>query len=392
MTQRLAIINGNVVTPRTIIEQGTVLCEDGIITFVGLSQDAKPEPHSQIMEATGKMILPGFIDTHVHGSDGFDVMSDGAEGIRRAAKSMLRFGTTAWLATTIAAKHEHLLKAVADTIAAENHAEPAARLLGMHIEGPYINLKYKGAQPVEGIRDPDFDECAELIAAAQGRIHIMTLAPELPGGMELIRWLSERGVAASLGHSEADYDTALAAIEAGATRATHLYNAMSGLHHRKPGLAAACLNEPGICAELILDGVHVSPQMAQLATRSKGREAICLITDAAAAQGCPDGIYALGEHQIQVRGDLCTLMDGTTIAGSVLTMNRAVRNAVGFQAMNLTDAAYSASLMPAKFCGVADRKGSIEIGKDADLAILNEDFSVYSTVLAGEVAYSAFTA
>jgi N-acetylglucosamine-6-phosphate deacetylase len=389
MTQRLAIINSNVVTPHTIIEQGTVLCEDGIITFVGLSRDAKPEPHSQIMDATGKMILPGFIDTHVHGSDGFDVMSDGAEGVRRAAKSMLQFGTTAWLATTIAAKHEHLLKAAADTIAAENHAEPAAQLLGMHIEGPYINLKYKGAQPVEGIRDPDFDECAELIAAAQGRIRIMTLAPELPGAMELIRWLSERGVAASLGHSEADYDTALAAIEAGATRATHLYNAMSGLHHRKPGLAAACLNEPGICAELILDGVHVSPHMARLATRSKGRDAICLITDAAAAQGCTDGIYSLGEHQIQVRGDLCTLMDGTTIAGSVLTMNRAVKNAVGFNVMNLMDAAYTASLMPAKFCGVADRKGSIEIGKDADLAILNEDFSVHSTVLAGKVAYSS---
>lgn len=390
MTSRLAITGGSVVTTTGIIADGLVLCEDGIITFVGSSHETGPEPGSHILNAAGKYVLPGFIDTHVHGSGGDDVMMHGPDGIRRAAKAMLRYGTTGWMPTSIAARHADLLKAVHDTLAAENIPEPAAEILGIHLEGPYINLKYKGAQPVEGIRDPNFDECSELIAAGQGRVRIMTLAPELPGGLELIRFLKDKGVTPSLGHSEADYDTALAGIEAGATRATHLYNAMSGLHHRKPGLAAACLNEPGICAELILDGVHVHPQMARLAVRAKGREALCLITDAAAAQGCPDGIYPLGEHhQIQVRGDLCTLLDGVTIAGSVLTMNRAVMNAVRFADMNLVDAAYSAALMPAKFCDVADRKGSIETGKDADLAILNADFSVQATIKSGEVAFVA---
>jgi N-acetylglucosamine-6-phosphate deacetylase len=389
MTNRLAIIGGAVVTPRAVIERGTVLCEDGRITFAGSARDAQPEPGARVIDAAGRWVLPGLIDTHVHGSGGDDVMAPGVEGIRRVSRAQLRYGTTAYLPTTIAARHDELLRAIADTIAVENEAGLAAEILGLHIEGPYINRTFKGAQPEDGIRDPNLDECRELLAAAQGRIRILTLAPELPGGLELIGWLTRAGVIASLGHSEADYDTALAAIAAGATHATHLYNAMSGAHHRKPGLAAACLNEPGICAEIILDGVHVHPHMARLAVRAKGRDGLVIITDATAAQGCGDGLYSLGGFQIQVRGPLCTLLDGVTIAGSVLTMNRAVRNAVEFTGMNIVDAAYMASLLPARLCGVEARKGSIEAGKDADLALLNPDYSAHLTVRAGEVAYQS---
>lgn len=391
MADRLAIVGGKVVTPSAVIENGTVLCEDGKITFVGSGKEAAPEPDSQIVDAAGEIVMPGFIDIHFHGSGGDDVMANGAEGIRRISRALMKFGTTGFLATTIAARHSELMKAVEDTIAAETadaETHEGAEILGLHIEGPYINLKFKGAQPVEGIRDPNFDECRELLSAAAGRIKIMTMAPELPGGIELIRFLKSNGVEASLGHSEADYDTALAAIDAGATRATHLYNAMSGVHHRKPGLASAVLNEPGIQAELICDGVHVHPQMARLAWRAKGRDGLTLITDATAAQGVGDGNFTLGDFQIQVRGPLCTLMDGVTIAGSVLTMNRAVGNAMDFTGMSLVDAAYTSSLAPAKACGVADRKGSIEAGKDADLAVLKPDFSVSHTIRAGVVAYS----
>ncbi len=387
MTNRLAITNGKVVTPGGIIEDGIVLCEDAKIKFVGPAKDAEPEPNSQIVNAAGKFVLPGFIDTHFHGSSGDDVMANGPEGIRRISRALLKFGTTGFLATTIAARHEELMRAVEDTIAAEEKDTLAAEILGLHIEGPYINVKFKGAQPDWGIRDPNFDECNQLLDAAAGRIKIMTIAPELPGGLEMIRLLSRAGVAASVGHSEADYDTALAAIEAGATRATHLFNAMSGVHHRKPGLAAAVLNEPGICAEMICDGVHVNPRMVALAWKAKGRDAMALVTDATAAQGVGDGVFTLGDFQIQVRGPLCTLMDGVTIAGSVLTMNRAVGNAVAFTGMSLIDAAHTASMLPAQACGVADRKGSIEAGKDADIAILNPDFSVSHTIRAGAVAY-----
>lgn len=392
MSNRLSIVGGTVVTSQSIIENGIVLCEDGKITFAGSGRDAQPETGSEIIDAAGCFVMPGFIDTHFHGSGGDDVMANGAEGIRRISRALLKFGTTGYLATTIAAGHAELMKTIEDTISAEiadNNSPESAEVLGLHIEGPYINLKFKGAQPVEGIRDPNFDECRELLSAAEGRIKIMTMAPELPGGIELIGFLKANGVAASLGHSDADYDTALAAIAAGATRATHLYNAMSGLHHRKPGLAAACLNEPGIHAELICDGIHVHPQMAQLAWHAKGREGLTLITDATSAQGVGDGIYTLGDFQIQVRGPLCTLMDGTTIAGSVLTMNRAVGNAMNFTGMNLIDAAYTSSLAPAKVCGVDDRKGSIESGKDADLALIRTDFSISHTIRAGIIAYQS---
>jgi N-acetylglucosamine-6-phosphate deacetylase len=390
MSDRLAIIGGSIVTPDKIINNGSVLCEGGRIKALGSAREIEPEPNSQIIDATGQTVMPGFIDTHFHGSGGDDVMANGVDGIRRISRALLKFGTTGFLATTIAAVHTDLMQTIECTVLAEkiNGGTPeAAEILGIHLEGPYINLKFKGAQPDWGIRDPNIEECQELLVAADGRVKIMTLAPELPGGLELIRMLANAGVAASLGHSEADYDTTLAAIDAGATRATHLFNAMSGVHHRKPGLAAAVLNEPGICAELICDGVHVNPQMTRLAWKIKGRDGISLITDATAAQGIGDGVYTLGDFQIQVHGPLCTLMDGLTIAGSVLTMNSAVRNAVEFSGMDLNDAAWTASLKPAQACGVADRKGSIEVGKDADFAVLDADFSVAQTVRAGVVAY-----
>ncbi|MBK7599686.1 MAG: N-acetylglucosamine-6-phosphate deacetylase [Acidobacteria bacterium] len=390
MFERLAIVGGKIVTPQSIIENGTILCEDGEISFVGPSSEAEPEPGSSIIEAKGRYILPGFIDTHFHGSGGDDVMANGAAGIRRISRTLLKFGTTGFLATTIAARHEELMKSVEETLDArkqDNGSPEAAEILGMHIEGPYINIKFKGAQPDWGIRDPNFEECRELIEMASGMIKIMTLAPEVPGGLELIRMLSGAGIHPSLGHSDADYDTALEAIEAGATRATHLFNAMSGVHHRKPGLAAACLNEPGIQAELICDGVHVNPHMAKLAWKNKGAAGLTLITDATAAQGIGDGTYTLGDFQIKVRGPLCTLMDGVTIAGSVLTMNSAIRNAIDFTGMSLIDAAHTSSLAPAAACGVADRKGSLECGKDADIVILETDFSVSHTIRSGAVAY-----
>lgn len=387
MTNRLSIINGKIVTPNEVIENGIVFCEDDQIQYVGKPTDAAPEPRSIIIDASGKLVLPGFIDTHFHGSGGDDVMAEGTAGLRRISRALLKYGTTGYLASTVAARHDDLLRVIENTISAEDSEEPAATILGMHIEGPYINLKYKGAQPEWGIRDPNLDECGELLKAAAGRIKIMTLAPELPGGLELIRLLTSAGVTASLGHSDADYDTALAAIEAGATHATHLFNAMSGVRHRQPGLATACLNESGICAELICDGVHVDPRVAHLAWKMKGRDGLALITDATSAQGHGDGIYNMGDFQIEVRGPLCTLMDGKTIAGSILTMNLAVRNAMNFTGMNLIDASRATSFIPARFCGVSDRKGSIEIGKDADLAILNSDFSVSHTILAGTVVY-----
>lgn len=386
---KLAVRGGKVVTPYEVIEDGIVLVEDGRILAVGHAHQLEPQPDALIVEAKGKLVLPGLIDTHVHGSHGDDVMIDGAQGIRRISRALLRYGTTSYLPSTIAAEHEDLLGALEACFEAEETSEPAAEILGIHIEGPFINIAKKGAQPERGIREPDTSQALEYLRAAPGRVKIMTLAPELPGAMELVRLLLENGVIASLGHSEADYETALAAIEAGASHATHLYNAMPALHHRKPNLTTACLNEPGIRAEIIPDGIHVAPEMVRLAAKMKGRDGLILVTDAMAAVGCPDGIYPLGDSQVRVRGERCTLLDGTTIASSLLTMNRAVGNAVAFTGMNLVDAAYTASLLPAKICGAGERKGSLEAAKDADIAILNPDFTVHTTIRGGEIVYRA---
>ncbi|NDD62577.1 MAG: N-acetylglucosamine-6-phosphate deacetylase [Acidobacteria bacterium] len=388
MADRIAIVGAAVVTPEVVIDGGVVLCEEGRIVYAGAADRISPEPDSTIIEAAGKILMPGFIDTHFHGSGGDDVMANGVDGLARITKSLLRFGPRPRFPPS-ETRHEELLRSIEDTHTARRRPRDGAEILGLHLEGPYMNVSFKGAQPEQGIRDPNHDECRELLLAGDGLVKIMTLAPELPGGMELIRQLVAAGVAPSLGHSMADYDTALAAIEAGATRATHLYNAMSGLHHRKPGLAAACLCEPGIQAEIICDGVHVNSHMIDLAWRTKGRGGLTLVTDATAAQGRGDGTYSLGDFEIEVRGPLCTLRDGVTIAGSVLTMNRAVANVIGCTGMTLVDAAEMAAAGPARVCGVADRKGRIAVGMDADFALLNSDFSVFQTMIAGRVVFQS---
>jgi N-acetylglucosamine-6-phosphate deacetylase len=387
MKRALAITGGTCITPFREIPDSLVLCEDGRITWVGERNEGEPPPRAEHLDATGLLVLPGLIDTHVHGSHGDDVMLDGVEGIRRISAAQLRYGTTAYLPSTVSARPDELRRAVEWCREAARSPGRGAEIVGIHVEGPFINRRKKGAQPEEGIRDPDSDECRRLIEEADGLLRMMTLAPELPGGLEMIRFLRGEGIIASLGHSDADYGTTLAAIDAGATHATHLFNAMPPLHHRAPGLAAACLNEPEIQTELIADGVHVSPEMVRLAIRAKGPEHVVLITDAMAAVGRPDGIYTLGKNRVIVRGDVCLLEDGVTIASSMLTMNFAVRNAQRFAAVPLTDAVRMATLVPAQVCGCADRKGSIEIGKDADLALLRPDFTVAATVLRGEVVY-----
>jgi N-acetylglucosamine-6-phosphate deacetylase len=382
----LAIIGGTAVTPFQVIEDSLVLVENGRIAWVGVRAANEPPPGARHLDARGLFVTPGFIDTHVHGSNGFDVMRDGADGLRAISAHLSTFGVTAWLPSTVSARHDDLLRAVTWCREAWERPGRGARIAGIHVEGPYINPIRKGAQPPEGIRDPDADECRELLAAAGGLTRVMTLAPEIPGGLDLVQLLRAEGVIASLGHSDADYDTALAAIAAGATHATHLFNAMPPLHHRKPGLAAAALNEPELLAEVIPDGLHLAPETVRLAVRAKGPDGIALITDATSAVGRPNGVYTLGSHQVTVQGDLCLLADGT-IAGSMLTMNRAVRNARAFAGCSLAEAVKMATWVPAGIAGCAARTGSLEPGKDADLALLRPDFAVAATIVGGEVVY-----
>jgi N-acetylglucosamine-6-phosphate deacetylase len=377
-----AIIGGTAVLPDREVRESLVLVEGERLSYVGpRDKDRIPEGARHI-DATGSYVLPGLIDTHVHGTHGDDVMLHGAEGIRRISARFSQYGTTAWLPSTISARHAELLAAVRGCVEAQQKPGEGAEVVGLHVEGPYINLKRKGAQPAEGIRDPDLDEVHELLEAAQGGIRVMTLAPELPGGTALIRLLVAEGIIASMGHSDATYDQALEGIEAGATHATHLFNAMRPIHHRDPGIITACLNEAEVIAEVIPDGVHLHPHVVRLALRMKGPDRAALITDAFSATGLPEGTHTLGPHTVHVKDAWCTLQDGT-IAGSILTMDRAVRNAVAFAGVSLVEAVRMASLVPARIAGCSDRKGSLESGKDADLTLFDRDFKCRATWVRG---------
>lgn len=378
----VAIVGGVAVLPDREVADCLVVMEEGRLTFVG-SRAEQPTPRgAACVDATGLFVLPGLIDTHVHGAHGDDVMLSGPEGIRRISRRFPRYGTTAWLPSTISARHVELVRAVQDCLAAQRAPAPGAEIVGLHVEGPYINPKRKGAQPAEGIRDSDPAEVEELLAAGEGQIRVMTLAPEIPGGLELIRLLVSRGIIASLGHSDATYAEALAAIEAGATHATHLFNAMPPIHHRDPGLITACLTRDEVVAEVIPDGVHLHPAVVRLALRSKGPEQAALITDAFSATGLADGVHTLGPHRVVVAGALCTLEDGT-IAGSILTMERAVRNAMDFAGISLVHAVRMASLTPARVAGCEARKGSLAAGKDADVILVDAEFACRVTWVAG---------
>jgi len=381
------ILHGTAILPDREISDSLVLLQGERIAYAGPFDEGRIPEGARHVDAASLYVLPGLIDTHVHGTHGDDVMLAGVEGLRRICARFPQYGTTAWLPSTISARHPDLLQAVRWCVEARENPTDGAEIAGIHVEGPYINPKRKGAQPEEGIRDPDFDEVGELLQAGEGLIRVVTLAPELPGGLDLIRLLVREGVIASMGHSDASYDQALEGIATGATHATHLFNAMPPLHHRDPGLIAACLNEPEVLAEVIPDGVHLHPQTVRLAIRAKGPDRVALITDAFSATGLPDGEHTLGPHRVVVRGALCILENGT-IAGSILTMDRAVRNATEFARVSLVEAVRMASLIPAGVAGCADRKGSLEAGKDADVTLLGPDFTCRATWVRGRPVYA----
>lgn len=386
--QITVILHGTAVLPHAEQPDSLVLLQDGVLAYVGPYDEGRIPAGAAQYDATGAHVLPGLIDTHVHGTYGDDVMTSGAEGMRRISARFPQYGTTAWLPSTISARHPELMSAVEACVEAQQNPADGAQIVGIHVEGPYINMKRKGAQPAEGVRDPNFDEVDELLAAGAEQIRVVTLAPELPGGDALIRLLVSRGIIASMGHSDATYEQALEAIATGATHATHLFNAMPPIHHRDPGLITACLNEPEVVAEVIPDGVHLNPQIVRLALRSKGREKAALITDAFSATGLGEGVHTLGPHRVTVKGLLCTLDNGT-IAGSLLTMEQAVRNAMSFAGVSLVDAVYMSSLVPARIAGCAERKGSLEAGKDADVTVLDRNGHCLATWVGGRQLYAA---
>lgn len=324
-------------------------------------------------ERVGGIIVPGFIDVHVHGGDGADFMDAHEEAAARILGFHGSHGTTALAATTLSASRSDLHAAV-ETIAAVSADRPAgAEIVGVHLEGPFINVRQAGAQDQASIRPADIHEVAALIAQAPRLRWIITVAPELEGAQGLIEHFRDR-VLFAIGHTAADHATAVAALEWGALHFTHLYNAMSGLHHREPGVVGAALTSVDSTAELIADGIHVHPVALRVAVTAMPHR-IALVTDAIRACGLADGTYKLYEYEVTVADGAARLADGT-LAGSVLTMDAAVKNMIELAGIPVETVIPLATEAPARIANVADRKGRIERRYDADLVVLNDRFEV----------------
>ncbi|SHM52315.1 N-acetylglucosamine-6-phosphate deacetylase [Cryptosporangium aurantiacum] len=361
------LIGARVVTPSGVLDSGWVSVEGSTITDLGTGP--APGGAGPVVDLGGGWLLPGFVDLHVHGGGGHDFTTS-ADDLAAGVAFHASRGTTRTLISLVTAPVDALaeqLRWVADAVAA------GSTVVGAHLEGPFLASARCGAQNPAHLIDPDAGALRKLLDAGRGTVRVVTVAPERPGGLELIDQLVAAGVVAAVGHTDADYATTLAAFERGASMVTHAFNGMRGVHHREPGPVPAAL-DAGVACELINDGVHVHPAAARLLLRRADR--LVLVTDAIDATGVGDGTYVLGGQDVVVSDGQARLASNGSLAGSTLTMDAALRRAVTEVGMDIVDASAAASGTPARLIGLADRCGAIAPGLDADLVLLDDDLEL----------------
>ena len=362
---------------RLVLPSGVV---DAPLTIEGgrIAEGVPGEPAT--WDLGGHWIVPGFVDIHVHGGGGASFSAGTAEEALTVIGTHRRHGTTTMLASTVTGDLDDLARQAAVLAELTEQGE----LAGVHFEGPFISPARCGAHDPALLRDPDPSDVRKLLDAARGAARMVTLAPERPGGLESVRLLAEQGVIAAVGHTDADYDATLRAVDAGATVATHLFNAMPPLGHRAPGPVAALLEDERVTIELINDGVHLHPAMLRLAFRGAGAARTAFVTDAMGAAGMGDGDYPLGPLRVRVSGGVARLAEGGSIAGSTLTLDVAFRRAVTVDRLPIVQVVEAISANPARLLGRYDTIGSLEVGKDADLVVLDDRYTVVAVARRGE--------
>jgi N-acetylglucosamine-6-phosphate deacetylase len=383
----LALTADRLVAPTEVVEHPLLLVEDGKILELA-TQTARGVPvGAEQLDFQGAWIAPGYIDLHIHGGGGYDVMDESSAALPALERLLARHGVTSYYPTTVTAPLDETLRALerlADSIEArargKGEAKGRACPLGIHLEGPFLSHVRRGVHPAENLLSPNIETFERFWQAARGHIRMMTIAPELEGAAEVIAEAAGRGVCVSLGHSDADLAAAEHGIAAGARHATHTFNAMRPLDHRSPGILGAVLTDRRVSADIIADGVHLDPAIVKLFAEAKGPENTVLITDATAATGMPDGRYRLGSLEVEVK-DGRSMAHGR-LAGSVLTMDRAVRNLAAFARWPLEQAIAAATRNPARIAGLAG-KGALVAGADADFVVLNPAGEVERTFAGG---------
>ena len=386
--KRIIIINGTIITPFHLVSSKAIIVEKGRIKEIVNREELSTATltGAEVIEAKDKFITPGYIDIHVHGGGGSDVMDGDYEAINQIAITHSHFGTTSFLPTTMTMNKDKIIRSLRSICEAVKKGTAGAEILGIHMEGPYINSEKKGAQREEDIKKVSIEEFSEFNQASGNLIRLVTIAPEMPGAIDFIKYLDKQKIIVSVGHSNATYAQVQAGIQAGLSHVTHTFNAMRGLHHREPGVVGAALTSPELTVEVIADGIHIHPIVLKILTKIKEGEKIVLMTDAMRAAGLKEGTYDLGGQEVIVAKGQARLKDGT-LAGSVLTMDKAVKNMVNKVGIPLSKAIQMASFNPAKSIGVDDKKGSLEPGKDADIVILNKNLEAELTMVAGKIVY-----
>jgi N-acetylglucosamine-6-phosphate deacetylase len=374
-------------TPLERIEQPLLLVEDGSILEVTSRAHREIPANGRVANFPGDILVPGFIDMHIHGGAGHDVMETNDGALPAMERFLAHRGVSTYFPTTVTAPVDLILSALEQlghaVETAENSpqaAELRAKPLGIHLEGPFISHRRRGVHPPENLLNPTPELFERFWEASQGQIRVMTIAPELPGAAEVITEAAKRGVCVSLGHSDATLAVARDAVDAGARHSTHTFNAMRPLDHRDPGIIAEVLTDARVSADIIADGIHLDPAMVKLFLKAKGAEHAVLITDATSATGMPDGSYPLGSSNMQVKAGRC-MADGR-LAGSVLTMDAAVRNVMKFAEWELQQALRLATLNPARVTGLGTR-GTLAPGARADIVVLSPSGEVKNTIIGG---------
>jgi N-acetylglucosamine-6-phosphate deacetylase len=385
--QPLLIHNARLFTPNHAGLMGWLLVENGLIRTLGFGNtpDFSYEASIQSLDAQGHNILPGFIDLHVHGAMGHEVMDASPSGLEEMARFYATHGVTSFLATTWTAERAAITKALELVEEMQGRIRDGATLLGVHLEGPYLHPTRCGAQDVNLIRRAEKEEALEFLES--GVIRLLALAPEFEENLWLIDECVRRGITVSAAHTTANYEQMQKAVAHGVTHLTHSYNAMQPLGHRELGTIGAAMALPQISCELIADNIHVHPIAQKILTDVKTPAGIILVTDAIRAAGLPEGSYMLDERSVHIHDGAVRLPDGT-LAGSVLTMERALQNVCLATGRSLAEMWITTSLNAARAIGISTQKGSLEVGKDADLVFLDDSFKVRSTIVSGEIVFS----
>jgi N-acetylglucosamine-6-phosphate deacetylase len=383
-----AIYASRILTPLEEVSDAVILVEGTKITAIGHRDEIQIPSDAVHYAAPGSTVVPGFVDIHIHGAGGHDVMEGNARALDKVTETVARHGTTSIVATTVTAPVEdtcHSLEAIARYI--RNHEQPqessklAAEILGIHLEGPFISKVQRGVHPVEALAKPSVEILEKFIKAADGLVRIVTIAPELPGATKMIEYATAAGIVAAIGHTDADYEQARAGIQAGARHAVHTFNAMRPFTHRDPGVIGAILTDPEVTAEVIADGHHVAGPAIQVLMGSKGFETVLLVSDGIAATGMRDGTYPLGNFKVTVKDGVARNEEGK-LAGSTLTLDRALRFVVGL-GVPFTDAVRMVTILPARRIGLAGKKGILAPGCDADIVVLTPDLRVEGVMTRG---------